>query len=57
MPVEFAAAIGARTLIPLHWDLFAGNTSDPQDVVTVAEAHGAGAPAVVVPVRDASFEL
>ncbi|CAB4695161.1 unannotated protein [freshwater metagenome] len=55
--VEFAAIIGARTLIPLHWDLFAGNTSDPQDVVTVAEAHGAGAPAVVVPVRDASFEL
>lgn len=51
--VELALAAGARTLVPLHWDGFAGNTADPQDAVAAA----AGRLDVVVPERGTPFDL
>lgn len=37
--VRFAQAVGAGTLVPMHWDLFQGNTERPGAVLDeVAEA-------------------
>ena len=33
---DLAGAIGADTLVPLHWDMFAGNPGDPGDLVRAA---------------------
>ncbi len=46
--VELALEIGASTLVPYHWDGFAGNTVSPGSVVDLA----AGRIHVVVPARD-----
>jgi L-ascorbate metabolism protein UlaG (beta-lactamase superfamily) len=40
--VALAVELGARLLVPMHWDGFAGNTVDPEAVV--AEARRADAP-------------
>jgi L-ascorbate 6-phosphate lactonase len=40
--VALAVELGARLLVPMHWDAFAGNTVDPETVV--AEARRADAP-------------
>jgi L-ascorbate metabolism protein UlaG (beta-lactamase superfamily) len=42
---ELAAAIGASTMIPLHWDMFAANPGDPAALVRAAET------TVIVPRR------
>jgi L-ascorbate 6-phosphate lactonase len=36
--VQLAEALGARVLIPMHWDLVEGNTARPSAVVDEAEA-------------------
>jgi L-ascorbate metabolism protein UlaG (beta-lactamase superfamily) len=51
--VELAGAIGARTLVPYHWDGFAGNTVEPETAVEAAE----GRLDVVVPERFQPVEL
>lgn len=51
--VELALAVGARTLVPYHWDGFAGNTVQPDVAVEVA----AGRLDVVVPERFQPIEL
>jgi L-ascorbate metabolism protein UlaG (beta-lactamase superfamily) len=38
--VEFARRVGAHTLVPYHWDGFAGNTEQPGRVVDDAAAAG-----------------
>jgi L-ascorbate metabolism protein UlaG (beta-lactamase superfamily) len=38
--VDLARRIGARILIPIHWDGFAGNTERPGRVANEAAAHG-----------------
>ncbi len=47
--VELATEIGASVLVPMHWDLFAGNTEWPGRVVDAAVE--AGAPLHVVTLR------
>jgi L-ascorbate 6-phosphate lactonase len=47
--VALATAIGARVLVPIHWDLFEGNTEWPGRVVDAAVE--AGAPLHVVILR------
>lgn len=44
--VDLAHYIGARLLIPHHYDMFTFNTADPADLVALAEA--GGQPAVVL---------
>ena len=51
--VELSLAVGARTLVPLHWDGFAGNTVAPGSAVDAA----AGRVTVVVPARFQAFEV
>jgi L-ascorbate metabolism protein UlaG (beta-lactamase superfamily) len=51
--VELALAAGASTLVPYHWDGFAGNTVEPDLAV---EAAG-GRLDLVVPEHFRSFEL
>jgi L-ascorbate metabolism protein UlaG (beta-lactamase superfamily) len=36
--VELASRIGASTLVPIHWDMFAGNTEWPGRSVDEAAA-------------------
>jgi L-ascorbate metabolism protein UlaG (beta-lactamase superfamily) len=47
--VALATSLGANTLVPVHWDLFVGNTVDPETVV--AEARRADAPLHVTVLR------
>jgi L-ascorbate metabolism protein UlaG (beta-lactamase superfamily) len=51
--VELALEIGAPTVVPYHWDGFAGNTVPPGSVVDAA----AGRINVVVPARDRELVL
>jgi L-ascorbate 6-phosphate lactonase len=51
--VELALAAGARTLVPYHWDGFAGNTVQPEMAVDAA----GGRLDVVVPERFRTVEL
>jgi L-ascorbate 6-phosphate lactonase len=51
--VALALEIGASTLVPYHWDGFAGNTVPPGSVVDAA----AGRINVVVPARDRGLAL
>ena len=51
--VELAVAIGAKRLVPIHWDGFAGNTVSPASAVDAA----AGRIDVHVPVRFEPFDL
>jgi len=51
--VELALEVGARTLVPLHWDGFAGNTVPPGSAVEAAAAQLH----VLVPGRFVTFEL
>jgi L-ascorbate metabolism protein UlaG (beta-lactamase superfamily) len=51
--VELAVAIGARRLVPIHWDGFAGNTVPPESAVDAA----GGRIDVHVPVRFETFDL
>lgn len=51
--VELALAIGARRLVPIHWDGFAGNTVHPGSAV---EAAG-GQIDVIVPSRFETFDV
>ena len=51
--VELAVAIGASTLVPYHWDGFAGNTVPPGATADLA----AGRLHVVVPSRFGAIEL
>jgi L-ascorbate 6-phosphate lactonase len=51
--VELALAIGASTLVPYHWDGFAGNTVQPESAVEAA----AGRLDVVVPEHFRTVEL
>jgi L-ascorbate metabolism protein UlaG (beta-lactamase superfamily) len=51
--VELALEIGASTVVPYHWDGFAGNTVPPGSVVDAA----AGRINVVVPARDRELAL
>ena len=51
--VELALAVGARTLVPYHWDGFAGNTVQPESAVEAA----AGRVDVVVPEHFRTVEL
>jgi L-ascorbate metabolism protein UlaG (beta-lactamase superfamily) len=51
--VELALAIGARQLVPIHWDAVAGNTVSPDAAVDAA----AGRIDVVVPSHFETFEL
>ena len=46
-----AGSIGARRLVPYHWDGFAGNTVSPGSVVDAAAARIE----VVVPARFEAF--
>jgi L-ascorbate 6-phosphate lactonase len=54
--VQFAVEIGARVLVPMHWDLFTANTVRPASVVDEAMSFG---PAlhVVVPARYVPLRL
>jgi L-ascorbate 6-phosphate lactonase len=47
--VALATEVGASVLVPIHWDLFAGNTESPGRVVDAADE--AGAPLHVVTLR------
>ena len=51
--VELALAVGARTLVPYHWDGFAGNTVQPDVAIDAAD----GRLDVVVPERFRPIEL
>lgn len=51
--VELALAVKARTLVPYHWDGFAGNTVDPETAVDAAS----GRLDVLVPTRLVPLEL
>jgi L-ascorbate 6-phosphate lactonase len=51
--VDLALAIGARRLVPIHWDGFAGNTVDPESVVDAA----GGRIDVFVPSRFETFDV
>lgn len=51
--VQLALEIGARALVPIHWDGFAGNTVPPGSAVDAAAAQLH----VVVPARFSSLEL
>ncbi len=51
--VELALEIGASTLVPYHWDGFAGNTVHPD----IAIAAAAGRLDVVVPTQFRPLEL
>jgi L-ascorbate 6-phosphate lactonase len=51
--VELAVAIGARRLVPIHWDGFAGNTVLPESAVDAA----GGRIDIHVPVRFETFDL
>jgi L-ascorbate 6-phosphate lactonase len=51
--VELALAIGARRLVPIHWDGFAGNTVPPESAVDAA----GGRIDVHVPVRFEAFDV
>ena len=51
--VELALAVGARTLVPYHWDGFAGNTVQPETAVDAAD----GRLDVVVPERFQPVDL
>jgi L-ascorbate metabolism protein UlaG (beta-lactamase superfamily) len=51
--VELALAVGARTLVPYHWDGFAGNTVQPEDAIDAAD----GRLDVLVPERFRPIEL
>jgi L-ascorbate metabolism protein UlaG (beta-lactamase superfamily) len=53
--VQLARRLGARTLIPYHWDGFAGNTEQPGRVVD--EAAIGGGPHVLCLTRFVSFQL
>jgi L-ascorbate metabolism protein UlaG (beta-lactamase superfamily) len=46
--VELARAIGARTLVPYHWDAVAGNTARPGAAADAAAAAPGGGPHVLV---------
>jgi L-ascorbate 6-phosphate lactonase len=51
--VSLAIEIGATTLVPIHWDGFAGNTASPDDAVAAAGDRLR----VVVPERVEAFAL
>jgi L-ascorbate metabolism protein UlaG (beta-lactamase superfamily) len=51
--VELALAVGASTLVPYHWDGFAGNTVQPESAVEAAD----GRLDVVVPEHFRTIEL
>jgi L-ascorbate 6-phosphate lactonase len=51
-----AAAIGAATVIPMHYDLFARNRGYPAHLVESVEREHPG-PSVLVPTRDVPFVL
>jgi L-ascorbate 6-phosphate lactonase len=51
--VDLAIAIGARRLVPIHWDGFAGNTVPPETAVAAA----GGRMDVVVPSRFETIDL
>jgi hypothetical protein len=51
--VELALEIGAPTIVPYHWDGFAGNIVPPGSVVDAA----AGRINVIVPARDRELAL
>jgi L-ascorbate 6-phosphate lactonase len=51
--VDLAIAIGARRLLPIHWDGFAGNTVSPEAAVAAA----GGRVDVVVPSRFETIDL
>jgi L-ascorbate metabolism protein UlaG (beta-lactamase superfamily) len=46
--VELARAIGARTLVPYHWDAVAGNTASPEAAVDAAANPPGAGPTVLV---------
>jgi L-ascorbate metabolism protein UlaG (beta-lactamase superfamily) len=46
--VELAVRIGASTLVPIHWDMFAGNTEQPGRAVDEAAAAEADLHVVVL---------
>lgn len=50
--VQFAVDIGARILIPMHYDAFRVNTADPTEVHVLAAGLGRTAPEVLVPTRE-----
>jgi L-ascorbate 6-phosphate lactonase len=54
--VQFAVEIGARILIPMHWDLFKSNAVRPASVVDEAMSFG-HALHVVVPARNVPLRL
>jgi L-ascorbate 6-phosphate lactonase len=45
--VELAAEVGARVLVPMHWDMFRGNTADPTEVERIAKRLHAGIDVVI----------
>jgi L-ascorbate 6-phosphate lactonase len=53
--VDLARAIGARTLVPYHWDAVAGNTAPPGAVAD--DASRRGGPHVLVLSRMAAYPL
>lgn len=53
--VRLARRVGAHTLVPYHWDAFAGNTQRPGRVVD--EAMGLGGPHVLCLARLVPFKL
>ena len=55
--VELADQIGATTLVPMHWDLFEGNTSAPEEASAIAGELRLQAQDVIVPQRDAQTQL
>jgi L-ascorbate metabolism protein UlaG (beta-lactamase superfamily) len=54
--IELATAIGARWLVPMHFDMVRGNTIAPETVLGSSRLVG-GAPRVVIPTRHGSLTL
>ena len=54
--VELASRVGARILVPMHWDLFAGNTEQPSVVLDEVVRTGARLHVLTLD-RLRSFEL
>jgi L-ascorbate 6-phosphate lactonase len=54
--VELATAIGARWLVPMHFEMVRGNTISPEQV-SEAASRAEGGPLVVLPVRDGRLTL
>jgi L-ascorbate metabolism protein UlaG (beta-lactamase superfamily) len=55
--VELASRIGAATLVPMHWDLFAGNTSPAEEAGEIAVERKLQVPRVTVLTRDTPTQL